>query len=133
MLTLLDNWIGWLGLGATLSTVAALLAGLSWIPGAGVLLSIGTALLQIAAPLINGFLTLIIWLWSNILFPGLRNILSSLSSIITVVLMGCFLWFGLITRYEIKLAQKNYVVSKCSNPVSEPETDFTLPWPFNWK
>lgn len=133
MQTLFDNWLGWLGLGATFASISALIAGLSWIPSVGIVLRLAVTGLEALSPIINGFLTAIIWIWSKILFPGVLNILSQWSSIFTVLIIGGFLWVGLIARYEAKLVSKNYVISKCKAPIQEPETELDLPWPFSWK
>ena len=132
MRTLLDYWPGWLGLGATFASIAALLAGLSWIPGVGLALRVAIAALEAASPVINGFLSAIIWTWSKVLWPGILDILDSWATILTVLIMGGFLWFGLVARYEAKLISKSYVISKCKEPVREPEPEFNLPWPFSW-
>lgn len=129
----LEHWLGWLGLGATFASVAALLAGLSWIPGVGLALRIAIAGLEAISPIINGVLAAIVWVWAKVFWPGMLNILSQWSSIFTVILMGGFLWFGLVARYEAKLVAKGYVISKCKAPVDEPEPVLDLPWPFNWK
>lgn len=82
MTALLDNWLGWLGLGATAATLISLA---SWIPGVGIALRIFTAGLEIISPLLNGIFAALIWVWSNILFPGLRGIFSSISVTLTVI------------------------------------------------
>ena len=132
MRTLLDHWPGWLGLGATFGSLAALLAGASWIPGVGLALRLAIAGLEAASPIINGIFAGVIWIWAKIIWPGMLNILSQWSSIFTVLIMGGVLWVGLIARYEAKLVSKNYVISKCPTPVEEPEPALDLPWPFKW-
>lgn len=132
MRTLIDHWWGWLGLGATFATISTMLAGLSWIPGVGLALRVAIAGLEAISPIINGIFAAIIWIWSKILWPGLLNILSNWSSIFTVLIMGGFLWIGLVARYEAKLVSKSYVISKCKAPVEEPEPVLDLPWPFKW-
>jgi hypothetical protein len=132
MRTLLDHWPGWLGLGATFGSLAALLAGASWIPGVGLALRLAIAGLEAASPIINGIFAGLIWIWAKVLWPGLLNILSQWSTIFTVLFMGGMLWVGLIARYEAKLVSKNYVISKCPNPAEEPEPQLDLPWPFKW-
>jgi hypothetical protein len=133
MRALLEHWAGWLGLGATFASLAALLAGASWIPGVGLALRIAIAGLEAISPLINGFFAAIIWVWAKILWPGALNIMSQWSSIFTVIIMGVVLWVGLIARYEAKLVAKGYVISQCKSPVEETEPVLELPWPFNWK
>ena len=134
MRTLVDHWLGILGLsGLSIMGIFTAIAGLSWIPGVGLVLRVIVAGLEAASPIINGIFAGLIWVWSTILLPGILDILDNWSTIFTVILMGTFLWIGLIARYEAKLISKSYVISKCSNPEPEPEVDIQLPWPFNWK
>lgn len=82
--SLWDNILGWLGLGAT---VAAAISLLSWIPGVGTALTIAASLLQMAAPVVNGVLSVVVWAFVNIILPGLKGIFSSVSVILTIVIL----------------------------------------------
>lgn len=129
----LSSWLGLAGLGASLAGVAALIAGLSWIPGVGTVLSLATSALQMAAPLINGVLAAIVWIWGAVLWPGLLDILDSWATIFTVLIMGAFLWFGLAARYEVQHVKDRHAISKCITPQQDQDTEVDLPWPFKWK
>lgn len=121
-------------MGGTFAALSALLAGISWIPGASILLTIGVSLLQMVSPLVNGLFTLLIWLWTNILFPGIVNILKSWPTICTVLIMGGALWVGLASRYEIQHIKDRSVIAKCATKdVDNTDTELDLPWPFKWK
>ncbi len=123
---LYNDWTAWaLGL-------AAIVAGVSWIPGVGLALRAAIAGLEALSPIINSVFAGLTWIWSKVLLPGMLNILSQWSSIFTVLIMGGFLWIGLVARYEAKLISKSYVISKCNSPVNEPEPALDLPWPFKW-
>lgn len=129
--------------------IAGLSAILSWIPGGGAAIGILTSALQFAAsafqsiaPIINGVLSAIIWIWSNIIWPGLLHILESWATIFTVLIMGGTLWFGLITDYKVKTISLQHRLNVCLSeikqsgnkvPEQEPEPQSELPWPFNWK
>ncbi len=127
MLSLLSNWIGWLGIGGAIASLGAMVAGVSWLPGMSVILPILTSALQMVSPIINAIFTLIIWFWTNILWPGLSDILDSWATIVTVVFMG----FVLLTVSNAQHKVDRHVVKQCvSNPQPEPELE--LPWPFKW-
>jgi len=133
MWSLLNNWIGWLGLGASLSALAAFIAGISWIPGVGTLLSIATAGLTMIAPLVNGVLSALVWIWSTVLWPGILDILDSWATIFTVIIICGMTYFGLAARYEVRHIRDTYTINKCVTPTEAPETELELPWPFKWK
>lgn len=132
----LDYWQGWLGL---IATAAAGISLLSWVPGVGIALTIGSSLLQMAAPFISGVLSAIIWIWSNVLFPGLRGIFSSVSIILTIITMfGSYYLFDKANdtiRYRNLQRQANSCVSAVRNktaiePTEEEPLIKLLPW--NW-
>jgi len=135
MWSLLSNWIGWLGLGTALATAGSLIAGISWLPGMSVILPILTSALQMISPIVNAALSGLFWIWSNILWPGLLDIMDSWATIFTVIIMGSFLWFGLASRYEVQHIKDRHVIAKCVAPqnVDNNEAELDLPWPFKWK
>lgn len=133
---LIDNWLGWLGLGATAATVISLL---SWVPGIGVALRIFASGLEILSPLLNGSFAAIIWVWSNILFPGLRGIFSSVSVSLTVVaLFAGYYMFDKANdtiRYRNLQNANNSCVTAVRNksPIQPTEEEPLLKlFPWNW-
>ena len=123
------HWISWaIGIGG-------LIAAFSWIPGVSTVLTIAVSILQMAAPVISGFLSALIWIWSNVIWPGLLDIFSHWSTLGTIVIMGGLLWFGLTSRYEVQHVRDVRALHYCqlhrtSRP--QPDVNFELPWPFNW-
>lgn len=129
--------------------IAGLSAILSWIPGGGAAIAILTSALQFAAsffqsiaPIINGIFGGIIWIWSNVLWPGILDILDSWPTIFTVLIMGVVGYLFFVSKYEVAQIQTNYSYNQCKkelasctkrSPPKEPEVEFQLPWPFNWK
>lgn len=135
MQTLLDNWLGWLGLGATAATVISLL---SWVPGIGVALRIFASGLEIASPLLNGIFEAIIWVWSNILFPGLKGIFSSVSVALTVVaLFASYYMFDKANdaiKYRNLQRQTNSCIASVRNkePIQPVEEEPLFKFPWQW-
>lgn len=146
MQNLLDNWLGWLGLGG--AGLAALTTGL-WFMGlmpiVGAVLNIFSTVLSVVAPFLNMIAKAVAegldWLFRNVLFPGLKDIADSWATIATVVVMGAILWFGLLARTEVRVlhAQKqaNVCVDKLKRTSNEEPPEVTapvldLPWPFKW-
>src|SRR5258708_3728482 len=131
MQTLFDNWLGWLGLGATAATVISLL---SWVPGIGIALRIFASGLEIASPVINGILSGLIWIWGNILFPGLKGIFSSVSVTLTVATIFAGYYFFDKANDSIKYnnLQRQCVAIKQKRPTEdvpqEPLWEFKFPW-----
>lgn len=130
---IVSHWYAWvLGIGA-------LVAGLSWIPGVGTVLTIAVAGLQLLTPILSALLQAVIWAWQTIFFPGLRNILTNITSILTVVTIvaGAWLWFA--ARYEIQHLRDQHTINRCINRIpaqstkEEPDdhVNFSLPWPLS--
>lgn len=138
MQTLLDNWLGWLGLGGIgVAAIGSALWFMGLMPIIAAVLNIFNVVLSILSPFLNmlaqSLADSLLWFCKSVLLPGIKDIIDSWATIFTVITMGCFLWFGLIARYEVQKTKKDYVISQCKNPIPEPETDFELPWPFKWK
>jgi len=123
------HWIAWIiGIGG-------LIAAFSWIPGVSTVLALGVSALQIAAPLLSGILQALVWVWQYIIWPGLVDILTHISTIGTVIIMAGLLWFGLTTRYEVQHIRDLNALHYCQlhrTAKPRPDITFDLPWPFNW-
>jgi hypothetical protein len=133
--------------------IAGLSALLSWIPGGGAAIAILTSALQMAAsafqmlsPIINAMINGVVWIWSNVIFPGLLHIFESWATIFTVLLMGSFLWVSLISDYKVRTATLQHRLNVClsetkqsgrkvqeQEPEPENNSNFSFPNIFNWK
>lgn len=128
--------------------IAGLSAILSWIPGGSAAIAIITSALQFAAsffqsisPIINGMFSGIIWIWSNVIWPGILDIIDSWPTIFTVLIAGVIGWFVFVSKYEVTQIKNNYALNQCQRALQsckkpipkEPQVETQLPWPFNWK
>jgi hypothetical protein len=142
--SLVDNWLGWLGLGATTALgVAAVLPFLSWIPGVSIVLRIGTAIFEIMSPILQGIMAGLVWLWSNVIWPGLLDIADSVSTICTVLILmgGIFLYTKFNHDIEIRNLRRELISTQVAVRTRRDEIEPTeqepqiglwklLPW--NW-
>lgn len=147
---LFNEWLPWV------TGAAGLTAVLSWLPGGGAIITILTSALRFVAsffemisPIVNALFSGVIWVWKNILLPGVMNILTSWATIGTVLALGFTLWFFLISKYEYQGFKTNRELSTCQRaltsckvatatkgkvktPVHPAEADTEFPWYF-WK
>lgn len=134
----INSWTGWLGIGGFSLTA---LAGLAWwtgiLPIAGAAANVVSAVLS---PILGAVSQGLVWLWQNVLWPGLRDILDDWVTIVTVALCGTVLWFGLVARYEVKSIRLDRELSACKielDKAKKPlprvtEPSWELPWPWKW-
>lgn len=141
LVSLFNDWWSWA------AGLLALAAGLSWLPGGGAVVGLivaaakaAASFLEILAPIISGVFQGIIWAWQKVIWPGILDIIDSWATILTVVIIGASLWFGLMSRYEIRHIQDQRRITQLeqntrNRPAREEdrEPEITLPWPFNWR
>ena len=136
-----DYWAWFIGF-------AGLATALSWLPGFGVGVTILTSGLRLIAsffeiisPVVNAVFSGVIYLWKEVLYPGLLDILDSIKTIITVgiIFLLMFLYFDI--KYKIKtnnLEREVGSLKESHRTKQEPEPvereEFSpfklLPW--NW-
>lgn len=128
---LIDNWLGWLGLSATTITI------LSFLPGITILtsgLKIVASLFEMVSPIVGGAISGLLWLWKTILLPGLLDILDSIATIITVVILigSMFIFIKLNDDIRYNNLQRQYQAVKNKRPPEDvPQEslwEFKLPW-----
>lgn len=122
--------------------ISGLAAALSWIPGGGAAIGIMVSVLkmvasaiEMAAPIISGIFSGIIWLWQKVLWPGLLNILSTWSSIFTVLLLCLCIWFSSAIKSSLQAVHTAPTRCNCnaeeSRPV-QPSLGIERIFPWNW-
>lgn len=128
-------WLGLGGLGLSALVGAAWFFGLMPVLGA-----VATVVAAIVAPIAGAMVQGLVWTWQNIFWPGLWDILEDWVTILTVLTLGCFLWFGLKAHYEIQEFKQERALSACFAdlkkarrplPKQVPQPQVGLPWP--WK
>ena len=134
----LNSWMGWLGIGGFSLTA---LAGLAWFTGLMPLIGAGANLVSaVLAPILGALSQGIVWFWQNVIWPGIWDILNDWVTIVTVLLMGAVLWFGVLARYEVKSIRLDKELSVCKveldkarKPLPQVESpSWELPWPWKW-
>lgn len=128
--------------------IAGLSAVLSWIPGGGAAIAILTSALrfavsmvEMAAPIVASIFSGLIWIWQKIIWPGILDIVDSWATILTVLLAMGVGWLYFVSKYEVSGIRTNMSLNQCQRalqnckqpPPREPQVEFQLPWPFNWK
>jgi len=136
MSEILETALSWLGisLGAFGLTVGA-----AWFFGLmPVLGAVATVVAAALAPIIGAVVQGIIWLWQNVIWPGLWDILEDWVTVLTVALMAFMLWTFLAARFEVAEYRLNKEIAACKTTLkavrkAAPPIQPQVPWPFgNW-
>jgi len=124
--------IGGLGIGALLG--AAWFFGLMPVIGA-----VANVLAAVLGPILGAVVQGIVWAWQNIIWPGLWDILDNWVTILTVVLMGGFLYLATASRYEvqeyflerqIQVCEANLKKARKAIPPARRPAPETFKWPW---
>lgn len=129
----MPGWFGWLVSGFGIGGL-----GLAWFFGLMPLVT--AALAPIVTAVVNGVIWLVEKLWTNIFWPGLRDIFDDWVTVVTVVCMCTFLWFGAVAHTKVQIASAQHELGVCKVELAKahksmPETDapkWELPWPWKW-
>lgn len=101
----LPSW-GWI---ASLGVIPLLaLAALAFMGVLGPVAGVAGKAGEFAVTVVSGVWSGVVWTFQNIFGPGLKNIASNGSSILTVLALGAFLWVAVDhnnTRQEVALAK----------------------------
>lgn len=125
----ITGWLPWAAFGGGIAGLAAYFLGLT---------PLLAALGQIASVLLDALLKALGWIWANVIWPGLRDILDNLATIVTVVILVGSFYIGGKLSDDVKYANlqaqhKSCMVDlvkakkKASPVIQQP---VTLPWPF---
>jgi hypothetical protein len=135
---LLNTWTGWFGLGA--GTLGLGLTA-AWFLGAmPVIGSIFSVLAAFLAPIFTAIGQGLVWVWQNVFWPGLKDILDDWVTIVTVLTLGAFLYFAAIAGPRVELMSAKRNLNQCQVELTktkrrlppEQSPSWELPWPFRW-
>lgn len=138
----LDGLLGWFGVsvaGLGLGTGVAWFFGLMPILGAA-----AQVVAAAVAPVVGAVVSGMVWVWQNILWPGIwrfaSDILDDWVTVLGFVMSLGVLWFVVATPYKVRIATAERRLDVCTAslaaakrrapPVEEPRVE--LPWPFRW-
>jgi uncharacterized membrane protein YqhA len=111
MQQLIDSWLTWLGLGGL--GVGALLAA-AWFFGLMPIIgAIATVVAGVLTPILKAIVEGMIWLWANVFWPGIVDILDDWVTIVTVAVMGGMLYLAIVGGYEYQLALSERQTNVC--------------------
>lgn len=125
-------WMNWFTGLAGGGTIAGL--GAAWFFG------LMPAVMAVVSPLLGALVQGFIWLWQNVFWPGIWDILDDWVTIVTVATGAAVLYFMITANAHVQVARMEREVNICrvelqkvNKSVPESETTWSLPWPWNWK
>lgn len=133
MLGWLDmGWMSWLGIGGLGA------AGLAaWALGLPTLFKVLGAVVDIAAPVLKAIAEGIVWVWQWVLWPGIKDILDTWATVLTVggLMVGLFLFMQV--NDGLRLAAKGRDLQVCQTALSKarkpiPSTTEPQIWEFRF-
>jgi len=129
--------IGILGLLGGLASVA----GAAATAAASVTVAIWGVVAAVAPIILSALFSVLAWAWTTIFWPGLKHILEDWVTVVTVGVLGAFLWFGFIVQSQVFIGKSTRDLNQCRvqlaqvrkqrPPAPEPEPQFQLPFPFS--
>ena len=134
MWNLLSSWLGLGGLGLGAAFGAAWFFGLMPVLGAAAQVAA-----SVLAPILGAAVQGLVWVWQNVVWRGLRDILDDGVTVITVAVMAVLLWGWLAGTYEVRVHRLNKDLGACQTalvkakrtiPKASPEPDFKFKWPW---
>lgn len=134
----LNTWLGWFGIGT--GTLALFLTG-AWFLGAMPFLAAGAQLLSaFLSPIFRAVGDGLVWVWQNVFWPGLKDILDDWVTIVTVATGAVFLYFAAIAGPRVELIGVKRNLNQCQVELAktkrrlppEQAPSWELPWPFRW-
>lgn len=123
----IGDWLPWLGLGGLGVGAAAYWFGLT---------PLLAALGQIVAVVLDALLKALGWLWANVLWPGLKDILDNLATICTVAILIGGVYYGVLLDASRKYAALQEKHNACMVDLTKAKKKLTpkptqpsvLPW-----
>jgi hypothetical protein len=95
------------------------------------------AIIEIATPILKAVVDGIIWVWQNIFWPGLKNILNSWATVLTVGTMMACMFLVIHENDTIRYNNQARQLNACHVELKKlrrkaPQTDQSPLWEFKW-